>query len=105
MAVNSEREILDRVRGSMRGKGTGLALGIGDDCAIYRPRPGEELLFTTDLLIEDVHFRRATHSARDIGYKALARATSDVSLGWPICSASAARWPWSSTSTAGSWGS
>ena len=78
MAVNSEREILDRVRGSMRGKGTGLALGIGDDCAIYRPRPGEELLFTTDLLIEDVHFRRATHSARDIGYKALARGLSDL---------------------------
>jgi len=78
MAVNSEREILDRVRVSMRGKGTGLALGIGDDCAIYRPRPGEELLFTTDLLIEDVHFRRATHSARDIGYKALARGLSDL---------------------------
>jgi thiamine-monophosphate kinase len=30
------------------------------------------------MLIEDVHFRRATHSARDTGYKALARGLSDI---------------------------
>ena len=60
-------------------RASGVALGIGDDCAIYR-RPGsrEELLFTTDLLIEDVHFRRETHSAAQIGYKALARGLSDL---------------------------
>jgi thiamine-monophosphate kinase len=32
-----------------------LVLGIGDDCAIYRPRPSEDLVFTTDLFIEGVH--------------------------------------------------
>ena len=36
--------------------GNGLVLGIGDDCAIYRPRAGEDLLFTTDQTIEGVHF-------------------------------------------------
>jgi len=56
-----------------------LLLGIGDDCAIYRPRGShEDLLFTTDLLLEDVHFRRATHRPEDIGYKALARGLSDI---------------------------
>jgi len=56
-----------------------LVLGIGDDCAIYRPRGSrEDLLFTTDLLIEDVHFRRATHRAEDVGWKCLARGLSDI---------------------------
>ena len=56
-----------------------LVLGIGDDCAIFRP-PGarEDLLFTTDMLIEDVHFRCKTHQATDIGHKALARGLSDI---------------------------
>jgi thiamine-monophosphate kinase len=58
---------------------SGIALGIGDDCAIWRPRgAGEDLLFTTDLLLEDVHFRRITHSAADVGHKALARGLSDI---------------------------
>lgn len=56
-----------------------LVLGIGDDCAIYRPRGSrEDLLFTTDLSIEDVHFRRSTHRAEDVGWKCLARGLSDI---------------------------
>jgi thiamine-monophosphate kinase len=57
----------------------GLTLGIGDDCAVYRPRGARiDLLFTTDLLVEDVHFRRATHPAAAAGHKALARGLSDI---------------------------
>src|ERR1700692_744916 len=77
---SSESEVLSRVaRKVLIPPGSGLKLGIGDDCAIFRPRGGaEDLLFTTDLLLEDVHFRRETHSAEDIGYKALARGLSDI---------------------------
>jgi thiamine-monophosphate kinase len=58
---------------------SGVFLGIGDDCAIFRARgAADDLLFTTDMLIEDVHFRRATHSAGDVGWKALARGLSDI---------------------------
>jgi thiamine-monophosphate kinase len=76
--MSSEREILARVRRRALESGPAIALGIGDDCAIYRPRGGEELLFTTDFLIEDIHFTRSTHAPRDIGYKALARGLSDL---------------------------
>jgi thiamine-monophosphate kinase len=55
-----------------------LVLGIGDDCAIYTPRAREDMVFTTDMLVENVHFSRATHSAQDAGHKALARGLSDI---------------------------
>ena len=54
-----------------------VKLGIGDDCAIYRPRPGEDLLFTSDQMIEDVHFRR-DQSPAITGQRALARGLSDI---------------------------
>jgi thiamine-monophosphate kinase len=50
---------------------------IGDDCAIYTPRPNEDLLFTTDQMIEDVHFKRS-QAASAIGERALARSLSDI---------------------------
>ncbi len=57
----------------------GLVLGIGDDCAIVRPRgASEDWLYTTDMLIEGTHFRRETHRAADVGWKALARGLSDI---------------------------
>jgi len=76
----SEADMVQRIRRwAGLAPAAGLVLGIGDDCAIYRPRgSGEDLLFTTDLLIEDVHFRRATHPAADVGWKCLARGLSDI---------------------------
>jgi thiamine-monophosphate kinase len=50
--------------------------GIGDDCAIL-PHGRDDLLITTDLLIEKVHFLRA-HKAAVIGHRALARGLSDL---------------------------
>ena len=72
----NELEIVDRLKW-LSSPSQGMALGIGDDCAIYRPRANEELLFTTDQMIEDVHFTRA-QSAASIGERALARSLSDI---------------------------
>ena len=55
-----------------------LKLGIGDDCAILRPRANEDLVFTSDFVLEDRHFRLSTHSPAAIGEKALARSLSDL---------------------------
>lgn len=73
----TELDRIERIRRAT-GKSRGITLGIGDDCAIYTPTATEELLFTTDFLIEDVHFRCATHKPADIGHKALARGLSDI---------------------------
>ena len=74
----SEREILDPLRLLSASSKSGIVLGIGDDCAIYRPRAGEDLVFTTDFSIEDVHFRLDTHTAAQVGHNALARGLSDI---------------------------
>jgi thiamine-monophosphate kinase len=58
-------------------RGRGLIEGIGDDCAIFRPSPNEDLLFTTDQLIEGVHFEETARAAA-IGERALARSLSDI---------------------------
>jgi thiamine-monophosphate kinase len=73
----NEPAIIEHLR-KMAGPSPSLVLGIGDDCAVYRPPKGEDLVFTTDMLLENVHFRQATHKPSDIGYKALARGLSDV---------------------------
>jgi thiamine-monophosphate kinase len=74
----TELEIIERLKKRLPAKGRGLVLGIGDDCAIYRPAgSSEDLVLTTDQLIEDVHFMRGT-PARRIGEKAVARAMSDI---------------------------
>jgi thiamine-monophosphate kinase len=78
--VKSESDITRRLQSLVRiPAGSQLILGIGDDCAIWRPRgSADDLLFTSDFFIENVHFLRATHKARDVGYKAVARGLSDI---------------------------
>ncbi len=98
-SVGGETEWIERIRRRTGlAAGSGVVLGIGDDCAIFRPRGSrEDLLFTTDLLVEDVHFRRETHSAADCGWKALARGLSDIAAmgGAPrFCLLSLALAPW-----------
>jgi thiamine-monophosphate kinase len=59
-------------------RGHGVVLGIGDDAAVLRLRRGEDLVLSTDSLVEGVHFRLATQSARSIGRRALAVNLSDL---------------------------
>jgi thiamine-monophosphate kinase len=97
-----EPVLLDRIRRRIAlPRGAGVTLGIGDDCAIYRPRQSpDDLLLTTDLFVEDVHFRHSTHRPEDAGWKALARGLSDIAAmgGTPrFCLLSLALAPWTDT--------
>lgn len=55
-----------------------LVLGIGDDAAVFRNTSGKETVITTDLLVEDIDFRRTTTPAYLLGHKALAVSLSDI---------------------------
>lgn len=52
--------------------------GIGDDCAIYPLEGGDALLFTSDTLIENIHFLRDAATPEEIGAKSLMVNLSDV---------------------------
>ena len=58
--------------------GERLALGIGDDAAVWQPSRSNRSVITTDALVEGVHFTRATMSAAQTGHRALAANLSDV---------------------------
>jgi thiamine-monophosphate kinase len=78
-AVQGELSLLRHIRArAAQTSSTSLRLGIGDDCAVLRPRPGEELTITTDLSIAGRHFRLDWHQPESIGHRALARGLSDL---------------------------
>ncbi len=54
-----------------------VILGVGDDGALVRPRPGQELVLVLDTLVAGVHFPGSASPA-DIGHKALAVNLSDL---------------------------
>ncbi|MBF0385684.1 MAG: thiamine-monophosphate kinase [Candidatus Omnitrophica bacterium] len=52
-------------------------VGIGDDAAVFNRINAQKLLFTTDMVIEGVHFKKGTDPLK-VGYKALACNISDI---------------------------
>ncbi|HEY8176857.1 MAG TPA: thiamine-phosphate kinase [Gemmatimonadaceae bacterium] len=55
-----------------------LAVDIGDDASVLRVPRGEQMVVSTDAAIEDVHFRRDWLTLREIGYRAVTAALSDL---------------------------
>ena len=75
----SEDQLIERILALCQRSVTGstLHLGIGDDAAVVAARPDADWVLSADAFLEGVHFLADTH-ADSIGYKALARATSDL---------------------------
>jgi thiamine-monophosphate kinase len=53
-------------------------LGIGDDCAVLRPKPETDLVVTTDMLMDGRHFRLDEAGAEAVGRKAMGVNLSDI---------------------------
>jgi thiamine-monophosphate kinase len=78
-ARQGELALIDRIRRRANHLSSkGLRLGIGDDCAILRLKPDEELAVTTDLSIAGRHFRLEWHPPEAVGHRTLARGLSDL---------------------------
>lgn len=77
LAELGEFGLIDRIAAHVA-EGTGVVTGIGDDAAVTALTPGMQLLTSTDMLLEDVHFRRAWHDPYRLGRKSLAVNISDI---------------------------
>lgn len=81
--MNDEAKIVERIRRKLpsrtkrRARG-GLRIGIGDDAAVLAPPRRKEWVLSCDAFLENVHFGMKSHPPESVGYKSLARATSDL---------------------------
>ncbi len=69
--------LISRIAANVAG-GNGVITGIGDDAAVTALTPGMQLLTSTDMLLEDVHFRLSWHDPYRLGRKSLAVNISDI---------------------------
>ncbi len=86
----SEKSILERIHYYFPNKAKNLLLGRGDDCAVLSldEMHKKNLVVTTDIFAQDIHFRSSYFTAQAIGYKALAVNISDIySMGAKVESA------------------
>lgn len=72
-----EFELIRRYFQRQRPARADVPLGIGDDCALLQPTPGQQLAVSTDMLVEGRHFLSTVDPAA-LGHKALAVNLSDL---------------------------
>lgn len=76
MRLDSEEKFLACIDRHFPRRHPHLVLGRGDDCGVLPA--STELCVSSDLFLEDQHFRTRYFSPEDIGYKALAVSISDI---------------------------
>ena len=77
IAKIGEFGLIDRLTHELKPRNESTHYGIGDDCAVLS-YPCHEVLVTTDLLMEGVHFDLTYTDLRHLGYKAAMVNISDV---------------------------
>lgn len=73
----SESELILNISEIFAESNSDLLVGIGDDAAVVR-RPDNSLVVTTDMAVEDVHFKVQWSSAYQIGCKVAAANLADI---------------------------
>jgi thiamine-monophosphate kinase len=76
--MRSEFDFINSLRQRVAASSHSIVTGIGDDAAVFRSSAGKETVVSTDLLVEDIDFRRTTTPPYLLGHKALAVSLSDL---------------------------
>ena len=73
----SERELIFNISEIFAEANSDLLVGIGDDAAVVS-RPETSVVVTTDMAVEEVHFKVNWSSAQEIGRKVAAANLADI---------------------------
>ncbi len=83
MKIKSEWDLIAKIAQKIELKGlpsaSDAAINIGDDCFAYKISNDRYGLISTDMSVEDVHFKTAWATPEQIGFKAMAGNISDIS--------------------------
>lgn len=74
----SEFDLIKQILSAFKQNSDKILVSAGDDCAIIRGSSDTMTLITTDMLVEDVHFRIATSPGHLLGRKSMAVNLSDI---------------------------
>ena len=77
IASLGEFGLIDRLTKDITPKNTSTIKGVGDDCAVLH-YPDKEVLVTTDMLMEGVHFDLTYIDLQHLGYKSAMVNISDI---------------------------
>ena len=91
--MNRETHLVERIARALQSKNVarrsasslsprsfraGITLDLGDDAAAFHLPASSDCVVSCDAFVEGIHFLPNTHPADSVGYKSLARATSDL---------------------------
>jgi thiamine-monophosphate kinase len=78
MSQIGEFGLIDLIKGAVLSKDKRVLVNIGDDAAVITPPQDKVLIFTTDTMVENVHFDLRYSTFKQIGWKAMAANLSDI---------------------------
>ena len=87
LSDTGESGLIGQIRSRLSSEDERVLLGIGDDTAIIRTRPGWDALLTTDSMVEQIHFDLAYTPLDALGWKIMVINLSDIAAmgGTPVC--------------------
>jgi len=76
--IFSEFDLIRKIKKYHNTSNPAVLCSIGDDAAVFTIPQNEKIVITTDLFVEESHFRKDFSSFYDIGYKVMAANLSDI---------------------------
>ncbi len=70
--------LIDLIKKKILSRDEQVVVNIGDDAAVIKSRPGRFLIFTTDTMVQGVHFDLSYCTFEEIGWKAMTANLSDI---------------------------
>ena len=76
--IGGEFGLIERIKSKIKLHSKDVVAGIGDDAAVLKYDKKNYIIFTTDMLVENVHFSLKYFNPEQIGMKAIEQNVSDI---------------------------